>query len=38
MFSVTFRVLAGKVEGKRTPGKAEPRCEANIKTNVKEVG
>jgi hypothetical protein len=31
-----FRVLAGNVEGKRTPEKAKPRCEANIVISVKD--
>ena len=33
-----YRVLVGKPEGKRPPGRPKPRWEVNIKMNLQEVG
>jgi hypothetical protein len=33
-----YRVLVGKPEGKRSPGRHRHRCEYNIKMELQEVG
>ena len=33
-----YRVLVGKHEGKKPPGRPRRRCEENIKMNLQEVG
>jgi hypothetical protein len=33
-----YRVLVGKPEGKRPPGRPRHRCEYNIKMKLQEVG
>jgi hypothetical protein len=33
-----YRVLMGKPEGKRSPGKPRSRCDDNIKMYLQEVG
>ena len=33
-----YRVLVGKPEGKRPPGRPRPRWEGNIKMDLQEVG
>jgi hypothetical protein len=35
---ITYRVLMGKPEGKRTPGKHTHRWEDNIKIDLRETG
>jgi hypothetical protein len=34
----TYKVLVGKPEGKRPPGRGSRRCQVNIKMDLREVG